>query len=274
MAEGARTLSAASVDQPRMEASTLLADLLGRDRAFLIAHSADELSAAQYEEFKSRLARRAAGEPLQYITGHQDFFRLDFEVTPDVLIPRPETELIVEAALEFVTREPRYFAEIGTGSGCIAVSLLNELPAARAVAVDISPAALEVARRNAERYAVIDRLQLVESDGFAALDQGEIFDFIVSNPPYVSDEEMKNLTREVRREPSSALAGGSDGFHVIRRLLNEAPRFLRAGGHFIFEIGFGQGETVQDLIDQNTWELIDIRNDLANIPRTVILRRK
>jgi len=170
--------------------------------------------------------------------------------------------------------EPGYFAEIGTGSGCIVISLLNELPAARAVAVDISPAALEVARRNAERLAVIDRLRLVESDGFAAIDQGETFDFIVTNPPYVSDEEMKNLPREVRREPASALAGGPDGFQLIRRWLNDAPRVLRAGGHFIFEIGFGQGEKVQDLIDQNTWELIDIRNDLANIPRTVILRRK
>ena len=274
IAEGAKTLSAASVDHAQLESNTLLADLLGRDRAFLIAHSADELAAAQYKEFKSRLARRAAGEPLQYITGHQEFFRLDFEVTPDVLIPRPETELIVEVALEFVTREPRYFAEIGTGSGCIAISLLNEVPEARAVAVDISPAALEVARRNAERYAVIDRLRLVESDGFAAIDHGETFDFIVSNPPYVSDEEMKKLPREVRREPASALAGGPDGFHVIRRLLNDAPRFLRAGGHFIFEIGFGQGEKVQNFIDRSTWELIDLRKDLANIPRTVIVRKK
>jgi len=142
------------------------------------------------------------------------------------------------------------------------------------VAVDISPAALKVARRNAERYAVIDRLRLVESDGFAALDRGEAFDLVVSNPPYVSDEEMKILPREVQREPASALAGGSDGFDVIRRFLNDAPRFLRAGGHFIFEIGFGQGEKVQNLIDQNTWELIDMLNDLANIPRTVVLRRK
>jgi len=274
IAEAAKTLGAASVDQPQMEAHTLLADLLRRDRAFLIAHSADELSAAQYEEFQSRVLRRAAGEPLPYITGHQEFFRLDFEVTPDVLIPRSETELIVEAALEFGNHNGSFFADIGTGSGCIAISLLNEFREAKAVAGDISAAALEVARRNAERYGVTDRLRRVQSDGFAAIERGETFDFIVSNPPYVSDEEMKNLQREVQREPASALDGGPDGLAVIRRLLNDAPHFLRAGGHFIFEIGFGQGAAVQGLIDQNTWELIEIRHDLANIPRTVILQRK
>ncbi len=121
---------------------------------------------------------------------------------------------------------------------------------------------------------MIDRLSLVESDGFPAISSNEKFDLVVSNPPYVSDEEMKSLQREVRREPASALAGGVDGFEVIRRLLNDAPRFLRAGGHLIFEIGFDQGETVRELIDQDNWELIEIRTDLANIPRTIILRRK
>ena len=274
IAEAAKMLSAAGVDQPQTEASMLLADLLGRDRAFLIARSADELSPGQKDEFQSRVARRASGEPPQYITGHQEFFRLDFEVTPEVLIPRPETELIVEAALEFARHDAPYFADIGTGSGCIAISLLNELPEAKAVAVDISPAALKVARRNAERHGMIDRLSLVESDGFPAISSNEKFDLVVSNPPYVSDEEMKSLQREVRREPASALAGGVDGFEVIRRLLNDAPRFLRAGGHLIFEIGFDQGETVRELIDQDNWELIEIRTDLANIPRTIILRRK
>jgi len=267
-------LSAAGVDQPQTEANLLLADLLGGDRAFLIAHSADDLSPGQKEEFQSRVERRAAGEPQQYITGHQEFFRLDFEVTPDVLIPRPETELIVEAALEFAKHGAPYFADIGTGSGCLAISLLNELPEAKAVAVDTSSAALKVAQRNAERLGAIDRLRLVKSDGLAAISSKEKFDLIVSNPPYVSDEEMKSLQREVRREPASALAGGVDGFDVIRRWLNDAPRFLRTGGHFIFEIGFGQGQTVRELIDQNKWELIDVRHDLVNIPRTVILRRR
>jgi release factor glutamine methyltransferase len=275
IAEGERVLIAAGVSETRVETSLLMADVLSCDRAFLIAHANEALTSGQLQAFQSFVVRRAAGEPLQYITGHQEFFKLDFEVTPDVLIPRPETELIVEVALEFLNRETSpYFADIGTGSGCIAVSLLYELPKARAVAVDVSEAALEIARRNAERHRVSDRLRLIESDGFAAVDESESFDLIVSNPPYVSDEEMKNLQREVQREPASALAGGQDGFDMIRQLLKDAPRFLRCGASFIFEIGFGQGETVQELIDQNIWELIEIRRDLASIPRTVILRRK
>src|SRR5581483_9943124 len=168
---------------------------------------------------------------------------------------------IVEAALELADQRAINFADVGTGSGCIAISLLNELPNARAVAIDISASALQ-------------RIRLVASDGFAAIDSNETFDLIVSNPPYVSDEEMKDLQREVRYEPTNALAGGRDGFAVIRRLLDDAPRFLPSSGHFIFEIGFGQGEAVKELIDPATWELIEIRNDLADIPRTVILRKQ
>jgi release factor glutamine methyltransferase len=274
IAETAKRLGAAGVDQPQTEANTLLADLLGRDRSFLVAHSENELSPGQLSEFDSRVARRAAGEPLQYIVGHQEFFRLDFEVTPDVLIPRPETELIVEAALVLVKHGISYFGDIGTGSGCVAISILNELPGTKALAVDISAAALRVARRNAERHGVIDRLGLVESDGLGAIDPGETFNFIVSNPPYVSDREMKTLQREVQHEPANALAGGPDGLTVIRRLLQATPAHLKAGGHFIFEIGFAQAETVKELIDQKIWELIDIKRDLADIPRTVILRKK
>jgi len=275
LANARNALSEAGIDQARMDASLLLADLLRRDRTFLIAHSDDALTATQQLEFEARVARRAAGEPLQYITGHQEFFKLDFEVTRDVLIPRPETELVVEAALELADRSaPICFADVGTGSGCIAISLLNELAQARAVAVDLSAAALEVAQRNATRHRVIDRLRLIESDGFSAIQPNEAFDLIVSNPPYVSDEEMQNLQREVRYEPAGALAGGPDGFAVIRRLLDAAPHFLRSGAHFIFEIGFDQGETIQQLMDRKVWGLIEIRRDLAEIPRAVILRRK
>ena len=274
VAEAAKLLKTKGVDRPHLEASLLLADLLGRDRAYLIAHGADEVAADQYEDFKSRIARRAAGEPLQYITGHQEFFKLDFEVTPDVLIPRSETELIVEAALDLIDKTSALrFAEIGTGSGCIAITLLREFLNFRAIAVDISIAALKVARRNAERHRVTDRLRLIESDGFGAIEPNETFELIVSNPPYVSDEEMERLQREVRFEPARALAGGPDGFAVIRELLNDAPAFLQSGGYFIFEIGFGQGETVKELIDQQVWELIEIRHDLADIPRTVVLRK-
>jgi release factor glutamine methyltransferase len=274
LANARNALNEAGIDQARMDASLLLADLLRRDRAFLIAHANEALTKTQQQEFEARVSRRAGGEPLQYITGHQEFFQLDFEVTTDVLIPRPETELIVEAALEFAAGNAIKFADVGTGSGCIAISLLNELPNARAVAVDLSPVALQVAKRNAIRHHVIDRLRLIESDGFSAVPPDETFDLIVSNPPYVSDAGMKTLPREVRHEPAGALAGGVDGFAVIRELLADAPHFLRSGALFIFEIGFDQGEMVGQLIDQQHWVLIEIRRDLAGIPRTVILRRK
>ena len=267
-------LQTAEITEPRKEAVSLLMHVLNVDRAFIIAHPERELGPDDLLRFREFVTRRATREPLQYITGVQEFFNLKFAVTPDVLIPRPETELIVEAALELFDRDaPIKLADIGTGSGCIAISLLKELRHARAVAVDISAAALALAARNAERLHVIERLRLIQSDGFRSM-ADEAFDLIVSNPPYVSDEEMNTLQREVRYEPAGALAGGRDGFDVIRRLLKDAPRFLRSGGHFILEIGFRQGEAVSGLIHQTVWELIEIRPDLAKIPRTVILRKR
>lgn len=275
LAETARVLAANSVAAPRDESRLLIMHVLGVERSFLIAHPDHVLSSEERERMGGLAARRAAGEPLQYLTGRQQFFKLDFEVTSEVLIPRPETELIVEAALEGLKGNPGIsFADIGTGSGCIAISLLRELPDAQATAVDVSAGALAVARCNGQRHGVTDRLRLIESDGFKGIETTECFDLIVSNPPYVSDAEMKTLPREVRHEPANALAGGPDGFTVIRRLLQDAPAYLKAAGHLIFEIGFGQAETLEELIDQKIWELIEIKRDLANIPRTVILRRK
>ena len=274
LADGARTLAANGVTEPRLEASSLLGHATSRDRAFIITHADDALTPEELETLRSLVARRAAGEPLQYLTGHQEFFKLDFEVSPEVLIPRPETEIIVEVALEFLGDKPApIFADIGTGSGCIAISLLNELSAARAVATDASPAALRVAQRNADRHAVTDRLTLIESDCFSALDPVGKFDLIVSNPPYVSDRELETIQREVRYEPRAALAGGPDGLDVIRTLLRKAPSFLRSGSHFVFEVGFGQDLTVEQLIDREVWDLIEIRRDLQSVPRTVILRK-
>ena len=273
--EGAQRLSEGAVAEPRREAGSLLAHALGRDRSFVIAHAADALNDDECEAFRSLTARRAGGEPLQYITGQQEFFKLDFEVTPAVLIPRPETELIIETALELLRDDPEpYLADIGTGSGCIAISILHELSAARAVATDVSTAALQVTQRNAERHGVADRLAVFESDCFSALDATGSFSLIASNPPYISDDEMKNLQREVNYEPHAALAGGPDGLSVIRRLLLEAPPFLRPGGYFVFEIGFGQSEAVEQLIDRRVWELVEIRTDLQKIPRTFVLQVK
>ena len=273
--EGAQRLAEAAVTEPRREAGSLLAHVLGRDRSFIISHADDPLTAEQSEALQVLVERRTAGEPLQYIIAQQEFFKLDFEVTPDVLIPRPETELIVETSLELLQIDPEpYFADIGTGSGCIAISMLYELPEARALATDVSKAALRVALRNAERHKVSNRLALLESDCFSNLDANESFALITSNPPYVSADELKSVQREVRFEPRAALAAGSDGLSVIRRLVSGARPFLRAGGYLVFEIGFGQSEAVEQLIDLDVWELTGLRPDLQGIARAVVLRKK
>jgi release factor glutamine methyltransferase len=272
--EGCRQLTAGEVTEPRREAGSLLAHVLNSDRSFLIAHAEDPLTDGQRETFLSLIERRAAGEPLQYLTGHQEFFKLDFEVTPDVLIPRPETELIVEIAWELLREEPRpKMMEVGAGSGCITISVLHELPAALALATDLSPAALMVTRRNAARHGVADRLSLLVSDCFRAVSPEQSIDLIVSNPPYIPDDELKDLQREVNREPRAALAGGPDGLAIIRRLVREAATFLKSGGHFVFEIGFGQREAVKLLIDEQVWKLIEVRTDLQKIPRTFVLEK-
>ncbi|HYW74003.1 MAG TPA: peptide chain release factor N(5)-glutamine methyltransferase [Pyrinomonadaceae bacterium] len=273
IAEATAKLKTQGVTAPRLEASLLLEHAIKRDRTFIIAHSEVELSPEQSQAFERFLARRADGEPLQYITGHQEFFKLDFEVTPDVLIPRPETELIVETILDlFPPATPFRFADVGTGSGCIAISILCEREQAHATAIDQSARALEVARRNAARHQVTERLRVAESDLFTSLRREEVFDAIVSNPPYIPEGEVATLQREVQREPSAALAGGRDGLDVIRRLLNDALPQLKAGGYLIFEFGINQDRAILELVNRDVWELVEIRKDLQQIPRMIILR--
>jgi release factor glutamine methyltransferase len=269
--DATQILENAGVLEARREAASLLSFVIGKDRTFLIAHSEDEVN--DVDQFRELLERRAAGEPAQYITGTQDFFGREFRVTPDVLIPRPETELLVEAALE-VTKTATLICDVGTGSGCIAVTLLCELDHARAVALDKSPAALEVAKFNAQQLGVADRATFLVSDCFDSLDQRE-FDLIVSNPPYVSATVLGGLQREVRdHEPLIALSPGPDGLSIIRRLIQESPQFLKQNGHLIMEIGFDQGESVQNLVDTNVWELLEVRPDLQCIPRIVLLQKR
>ena len=273
--EGATILALAGVvDAPR-DARALLAHAISRDFSYLLTHGSDLLTKKEGDLFNTFIARRAGHEPLQYIRGCQEFFKLDFEVTSDVLIPRPETELIVETALELLRKvSAPVIADIGTGSGCIAISLLHELPQARAVATDISPAALRVAQRNAEKYGVADRLTLIESDCFSAVNSNAQFSLIASNPPYLADQELENVAPEVRNyEPRAALICGDNGLHVIGRLLAEASHFLDLGSCFVFEIGFKQSEAVKELISDRVWQLLEIRADLQGIPRTVVLKR-
>ncbi|HEX7771810.1 MAG TPA: peptide chain release factor N(5)-glutamine methyltransferase, partial [Pyrinomonadaceae bacterium] len=208
--------------------------------------------------------------------GVQDFFGREFRVTTDVLIPRPETELLVEAALEVTSDATPFICDVGTGSGCIAVTLLCEISSARAVALDKSPAALEIAKLNAGELSVADRAVFVVSDCFESLDSREYqFDLIVSNAPYVSADVLAGLQREVRdHEPLVALSPGPDGLSMIRRLLQEAPAFLKQNGYLIMEIGFDQGEKVQSLVDAGVWRLLELRPDLQGIPRIVVLQKR
>jgi release factor glutamine methyltransferase len=273
--ESSRILEAAGVPEARREAGSLLSFVLGKDRTFLISHAEDPVDDDSLDQLREFVKRRAAGEPLQYITGVQDFYGREFRVTPDVLIPRPETELLVEAAIGVTKNENAVICDVGTGSGCIAITLLCELPDARAVALDKSAAALEIAKLNAAKQSVTDRVEFVVSDCFDSLDRHEFqFDLIVSNPPYVSASALAGLQREVRdHEPLVALSPGPDGLSVIHRLLSEAPAFLKPNGHMLMEIGFDQGEAVYNLVDNSVWSLLEVRPDLQSIPRIVVLKK-
>ena len=274
--QASRSLDAAGVPEARREAGSLLSFVLSKDRTFLISHAEDLVDDDSVQRLREFVERRAAGEPLQYITGVQDFYGREFRVTPDVLIPRPETELLVEAALDVTKTSGAFICDVGTGSGCIAVTLLCELAGVRVVAVDKSAAALEIAKINAEKQSVADRAVFVVSDCFDALDAVEYqFDLILSNPPYVSESALDGLQREVRdHEPRVALSPGADGLSVIRRLLTDAPGYLTPNGHLLMEIGFDQGEAVRDLIDESVWSLLEIRPDLQCIPRIVVLQKR
>jgi release factor glutamine methyltransferase len=275
LADATAALAKSGVKQARLEAGSLLSHAMNRDRTFILAHPEQVLDPDLMVMFQSLVVRRAAGEPLQYIAGHQEFFKLDFEVTPNVLIPRPESEVIVEVALELLPKDrSSRFADVGTGSGCLAISILHELPNVSGIGIDSSPAALNIARRNAQTHRVADRLQLIESDLLTAIPPEEQFNVIVSNPPYVPVDDIDSLQREVRYEPRSALAGGSDGLDVIRRLLREARPRIEIGGHLVFEFGFGQAELLLNLIDRKQWNLIEARKDLQGIPRTMVLERR
>ncbi|HEX6729760.1 MAG TPA: peptide chain release factor N(5)-glutamine methyltransferase [Pyrinomonadaceae bacterium] len=274
--EASETLERAGVPESRREASSLLAHVLQRDRGFLIAHSKDELRDELFGIFCEYIRRRATGEPSQYVTGIQDFYGRSFLVTPDVLIPRPETELLVDAAYNHLVNPtlPFSICDVGTGSGCIIITLLHQLQNARGIGVDVSQAAIAVAQENADAHKVTDRLTFTVSDCFNALPKHLSFDLIVSNPPYVSAAALPGLQREVRDyEPRVALSPGLDGLSMIRRLLEGAPGFLKDDGLLVMEIGFDQAEATETLIESKVWDLVEIVPDLAGIPRIVVLKK-
>ncbi len=264
----AEILRHSGIAEPRREANSLLEFALEKDKIFLIAHSEYKLSTEEETRFLKFLQRRAKREPLQYITGKQEFYGLDFKVTKDVLIPRPETELIVENAIEILPENGR-FCEIGIGSGCISISILHNVRDATATGLDISEKALEVAEINARNHKVSDRLKLDISDVFTH-SEDEKFDLIVSNPPYIADEEIKMLQAEVKDfEPLNALTDGKDGLSIIKKIVAESPLFLKEDGFLLMEIGFGQSAEVEKLFSPDIWNKVETLMDLQGIPRMI-----
>jgi release factor glutamine methyltransferase len=261
-------LAQAGVATPRSEAASLLRSVLRKDAVFLIAHPDSELTDLEHDDFMVAVSRRCQREPFHYITGSREFFALEFGVAPGVLIPRPETEILVEAAIETLRgrKNPR-FCEIGIGTGCVAVSILNAVPQAFCIAVDISDPALELAALNAARHGVDKRLTLVRGDLFGTA-RGP-FDLVVSNPPYKPDPDFDDLQPEVKFEPREALLGGPDGLAVIRRLISESPAVLADGGILLIEFGFGQAERVTEMFDKDVWMDVEVLPDLQGIPRVI-----
>lgn len=271
----AKILRDAEVPDASRDAVLLLQHAIGKNRSFVIAHPEYQLSSREEDLFRLSISRRAAREPLQYILGRQEFYGLDFLVTPAVLIPRPETEMIVERALEILNGEARpRILEIGVGSGCIIISILKNSSAATAVAADISDEAIEVARRNAQMHQVDSRLEIVRSD-ILEMVRSERFDLIVSNPPYVPAADLDGLQIEVKdHEPHLALTDGAGGLSIVERIVHGAPRYLEDGGHLLIEIGFDQSERVRELFARDVWAGVEIEPDLQGIPRMVVAKLK
>lgn len=269
----AAKLADAGIENPRFEAASLTALAIKRDRTFLIAHPEYELTAAERRRYSDLLERRSSRVPFQQLRGTQEFYGLDFEVTPEVLIPRPETETLVEAAIaELQNVENARFCEIGTGSGCISVAMLANLPTAVAIASDVSATAVEVARRNAKRNGVDERVEFLVSDVFNSI-EGFGFDAIVTNPPYIHADDIPTLQVEVRdHEPLVALTDGADGLSIIRRIVEDSPARLKPNGLLLMEIGHRQSAAVGAMFSREIWTDVHFLKDLQNIDRTVYAR--
>jgi release factor glutamine methyltransferase len=272
----ARTRLAASGLTPAeaaLDAEVLARHILGWDRATLLTNGREPERQGFGEALDALIERRARREPVAQIVGHREFWGLDFEVTRDVLVPRPETELIVEEALAFA-RERRltHIIDVGTGSGCIAIAIASELPDVRITATDASLPAIEVARRNASAHGVQSRIDFHLGDVLSDVDGPA--ELIVSNPPYVPEAMAAHLQPEVvQYEPHAALFGGETGLEVLATLFEQAPPRLAAGGRLIVEFGFGQRDGVERLASANGWRIVRTREDLQGIPRTLVLAR-
>lgn len=279
---GLKRLQEQDVPSASLAVELLLMHVLQKDRSFLYTNPEWELPVDQIEAYFELIGQRCTGKPTQYITGHQEFWGLDFEVTPAVLIPRPETEHIIEAVLDLVRLEglskDGHFriADVGTGSGCIPIALAKELPRAELYATDISAGALEVAARNAQRLGAAEQVRLLETDLLTFLLRAEFvdtFDFVVSNPPYVGHDELADVQREVREfEPRLAWGDLPQGEEIYARLFPQARRLLKPGGSVVVEIGYNKRDAVLRLLGEG-WREQEVRQDLAGFPRVIIARK-
>jgi len=280
--QGVRRLLGAGIDSARLDAELLLGCALGMSREELMVAATRKVSVAESDRYEDLLRRRLNREPLAYITGQQEFWSLGFLVSGDVLVPRPETETLVERALKHLAainnHEAPRILELGTGSGAIAVALASELPQAEIVATEIAPAALAIARRNASRNGVSNAIRFLQGDLFTALDQEleKDFDLILSNPPYIPRGEIAHLGAEVSRwEPRAALDGGVDGLDFYRRIIEEAPSYLRPGGAVAVEIGAAIGSLVLALFRNNpAYRDTQVHQDYSDRDRVVIARTR
>lgn len=264
-------------ETPRLDAEILLAFARGCRRIELYTRYAEPLTDDQRAQMRDLVKRRAAAEPVAYLVGHREFFSLDFKVTPDVLIPRPDTEtLVVELIERAGAVDSPTILDIGTGSGCIAISAAKQLADARVIATDASDAALVVARDNAAAHTVTDRIEFLQGDLFAPLADDARFDLIAGNPPYIREDEMPGLPPDVRlHEPESALVSGTDGLACIRRIAADAHRYLNPGGYLMLECAHEQAPTVRELIKQTgEYDETELINDLSHRPRVVCARRR
>lgn len=268
-----------NVPEPRTSAEVLLAHVLAEDRLFLYLNYDRPMEASELAAYRACIKRRLGGEPNQYITGLQEFWSLPLRVSPDVLIPRPETEVLVEAVLEFLDKaDPNLdILDLGTGSGAIAIALARELPAARIVAADLSMAALRLAQENAKLNQVDERIIFVRGDMFRAIPGGsQRFKVVVTNPPYISNAEILELPREIRDfEPHHALEGGPDGLTAIRHIIAEAPTVLSQAGALFMEMGADQTENVSALVrESQRYENYLIIKDYSGLDRVLVAIKK
>jgi release factor glutamine methyltransferase len=261
-------------DNATRDAELLLLHVLQVPRVTLLAHPDRELTPGEQAVYEDTITRRLHHEPIQYITGQQEFYGLLLNVTPAVLVPRPETEHLVEAVLKLLpTDEPLKIADIGTGSGAIAIALAVHLPHAEITALDISAEALAIAAANAREHNVAGRIRFFQSDLLSALnDEAEVFDAVVSNPPYVAETDRATLHPQVRdHEPAAALFAGETGLDIYRRLVPEALNALKPNGLLALEIGYGQQRALMDLLAN--WQEVSFIKDLQNVPRVVLAKR-